>query len=1470
MSVPTFDASMSEETVVFEPEFEDTSTFDASMTEHTIVYETEFEDYIILWRGMVRAWIGDGVEGAQGILYAEIFDGVIQTLGPVTGYYYALQAGFQGSYLEWVQVILEGTNNAMIAQQGALAATASAEQSQLWASGGSSGTYTEGNSAKEKAQAAANSATSSNNAKVAAQSAQTAAETAQNKAETAQTKAETAQTKAETAQTKAETAQTKAETAQSKAEQAQGYAESAQSAAESARSTAQSKASDAEAWAVGTRGGTAVPSTDTTYHNNSKYYAQEAQAIYESVAIVTPEQFGAAGDGVADDTQAIQDAINYAVAHQASVRGFQQYKTTQSLTVSTSFLDMYIRSITYSGNDCAISVTGSYNKLEFGLLYCASGKGIVMRRVSSNTSCAWNKIICMRLYAYGHGVHFDTAGSNFILYNTFDIRVIKSDSGNCFNGDDFVSENVYMNTTCFCPNAGSWAIYRCGGRFYNFTLESQVYNGIYVTSGSCYWSGFRHREMTDKMIRYINGLIEYNGGILLKYVGADYAVTRWIGDDAIPYKSIDVSEMCTPEGLIAEYNAASTVEERRAASDKMGRMSYFQQIDAPITIGNWDTSYGYVKIGSKMYIHGGRKICVPLEDSEYRFFADYDMRDAQYDHAITCMPFSTKFIPADANLNIYLSASYNPEGYREFIVDQQSYFCNVYDYNDSTTPIFNGASYGYGVYKFTAYTLVGQSCVNKVDPSKHINFFDSSNYTWVITKISPSNGVVNVSDYGAVGDGVTDDTSAIIAATARNSEVYFESNKTYLVTRTVEITHDVKLHGGENTVIKTQTPSGGVVPNCIIVNGTLKTTTTLTSDYSGLSIDSTSDNNFNKITLTDMSEVEIGDILVIQASDQFYSYARQYYYLGAALLVTDVYDGHAYVNVPMPFDIENTANVSVKVYSAPKVSFENLNFVSDLNSGSSGAYVYCLTLNRCRMPEVRNCTFTDTNNGILLQNCVGTTLENVSVAKMQRTNESYDSYGVALYTCTETTIRKLLSTAARSAINISGSMPTINTFIKECDLYAEARSSGLGMHESVYNTVIEDCVIAGATLYGTVDINRCEFVQNSRLAELSAVSFRGSHNPDFARIRIRNSKFPPGNSIALVLREPAPQTPRQSFNNIIGSVEIENCYGGRLQYTPTVTATILSNTIQRITINNWRDCYDIYHTHGNVIDTFIVNNSNFIHPVWLNSHTNTFDTTDIKFFEVNNSYPQEHVINVNETGNCTYYLPKDVDISFTSSDSSAKYFICGENIASNKISELNVGTVGGAAGSPITFTPNAAFENALSLDSSGNLVYTQPNAYSNAGIYPLHMVYVKDRSVIKTSVKLANTGSTDGASFRIYLAIVDAATGNVRYRGDGQSGTATVSGITLTHTRDVLANSFVFSYVQCYSTYPYAETTISNYVTKILPGSMSNTSISYMPYESTSRTGTGILKSLEGQNNIIVDSSSTVAVSFNANMLHGL
>lgn len=53
--------------------------------------------------------------------------------------------------------------------------------------------------------------------------------------------------------------------------------------AEAAATSAEQDASNAEAWAVGQRNGSDVPSTDPTYENNSKYYAEQAGTAWTNI-----------------------------------------------------------------------------------------------------------------------------------------------------------------------------------------------------------------------------------------------------------------------------------------------------------------------------------------------------------------------------------------------------------------------------------------------------------------------------------------------------------------------------------------------------------------------------------------------------------------------------------------------------------------------------------------------------------------------------------------------------------------------------------------------------------------------------------------------------------------------------------------------------------------------------------------------------------------------------------------------------------------------------------------------------------------------------------------------------------------------------------------------------------------------------------------------------------------------------------
>lgn len=195
------------------------------------------------------------------------------------------------------------------------------------------------------------------NAKTAAESAKTAAVAAQEKSEAAQTNAETAQAAAEQSAAAAQTAREGAETAQSGAQAAQAAAESAKAAAqaaqtgaetaragaETAQAAAEDSAEDAEAWAVGQRNGTDVPSTDPAYHNNAKYYKDQAQTIAggEFVSYGAPQSLTDAQKQQARDN--INAPAPYEAGDNISIAG--RIITTKAFPCNPNLLDNW-----YFGN----------------------------------------------------------------------------------------------------------------------------------------------------------------------------------------------------------------------------------------------------------------------------------------------------------------------------------------------------------------------------------------------------------------------------------------------------------------------------------------------------------------------------------------------------------------------------------------------------------------------------------------------------------------------------------------------------------------------------------------------------------------------------------------------------------------------------------------------------------------------------------------------------------------------------------------------------------------------------------------------------------------------------------------------------------------------------------------------------------------------------------------------------------------
>ena len=217
----------------------------------------------------------------------------------------------------------------------------------------------------------------------------------------------------------------------------------AKTGAETAATNSEASSQDAEAWAVGTRGGVPVPSTDPAYENNAEYWAHHTSASLaglNDVNITSPTNGQVLtrrdGEWVNEDPQGgdTSDLIKWSEASKSVKKNLLKITITSGTTMGVTYTVNSDGSVTANGTASSGDSTRGFNlgRLPIGkyiLTGCPSNGGSskydMRLGTTSDPSSSWGTYVGLDS---GEGLSFEVSDSS--LYYALALRVYSGYAAN--------------------------------------------------------------------------------------------------------------------------------------------------------------------------------------------------------------------------------------------------------------------------------------------------------------------------------------------------------------------------------------------------------------------------------------------------------------------------------------------------------------------------------------------------------------------------------------------------------------------------------------------------------------------------------------------------------------------------------------------------------------------------------------------------------------------------------------------------------------------------------------------------------------------------------------------------------------------------------------------------------------------------------------------------------------------------------
>lgn len=450
---------------------------------------------------------------------------------------------------------------------------------------------------------------------------------------------------------------------------------------------------------------------DVPLHDYIQTLNSEHSAVY-----VTPEEFGAAGDGAADDSDAIAACLESANETGRMVAMTAKYFVTRPIVVSYNGLDITANTIVYRGGDCAVKIAGQQNTIK---IHTITSDGVGVSFYTEQRETLNNQLDVNTIQSASHGIVF-YRGYAGIYQNTIRFSLIKAGGAGCYGiavldsgeGTGVVTENTFYGgqiSTC------EWAVYKVGGnsKMYSIQVEDEVSGGFLIDGGLNVFAPRSAETQADGAHPFFKFLCSENVHIYLSdFIGLD---------------EIDLSENAT-----ISYKSGKTVHEEEVGyihGPVIANKIHTGVYEVPAVIATETMIWG------KHHIFRPHIQCCKIVDSDMLDLRLFGTAPEEGDLVMyqSLMQLPTRFVVDSYDADIYLHPSYCAFGYDSVEIQQSGGHCaKVYDHMDNL--IFDGNTYGDGEYCLRVYK----------DADSLMIYYPGNHQTWNVERFvkSPNDTVL--------------------------------------------------------------------------------------------------------------------------------------------------------------------------------------------------------------------------------------------------------------------------------------------------------------------------------------------------------------------------------------------------------------------------------------------------------------------------------------------------------------------------------------------------------------------------------------------------------------------------------------------------------------------------------------------------------------------------------------------------------